>query len=161
MNEDTKYTSFDLMRIFNIKKGSWYNIKNKFELDKFGTEIVDGKQRKFVYTQEAYDLLKENYTKKAVKEIKENPKMLILIEKNKTLEASIKKYEELSNTFKKMYDEKDEENKQLYKKNGSLLKESVDKEKELYEKNMQLEELKKEIEKLKHRNLIKRILNLS
>lgn len=161
MNEDTKYTSFDLMRIFGIKKGSWYNIKNKFELDKYSQEIIEGKQKKFVYTQEAYDLLKENYTKKAVKEIKENPKMLILINENETLKANIKKYEELSNKFEKMYNKAIEENKQLYKRNGSLLKEGVEKDKQLNEKDLELEKVKEEIERLKHRSLIKRILNLS
>lgn len=160
MNEDTKYSSFDLMKIFGIKRGSWFNLKNKLQLDNYAETIIEGNQKKFVYTQEAYNVLKENYNKKAVKEIKENPKMLILINENGQLKANIKKYEELSNKFEKLYKETSEENKQLYKRNGSLLKENVDKDKQLYEKDLQLEELKKENEKLKHRNLIKRIFNL-
>ena len=79
MNGDTKYSSFDLMKIFGIKKGSWFNLKNKLQLDNYAETIIEGNQKKFVYTQEAYNVLKENYNKKAVKEIKENPKMLILI----------------------------------------------------------------------------------
>ena len=59
MNETT-YTSFDLMKIFGIKKGSWYNVKNKFELDQFSEQIYEGKQIKFVYNQQAYDILKED-----------------------------------------------------------------------------------------------------
>ena len=27
MANEIKYTSFDLMKIFGIKKGSWYNVK--------------------------------------------------------------------------------------------------------------------------------------
>ena len=50
MNETT-YTSFDLMKIFGIKKGSWYNVKNKFELDQFSEQIYEGKQIKFVYNK--------------------------------------------------------------------------------------------------------------
>ncbi len=50
MNE-TKYTSFDLMKIFGIKKGSWYNVKNKFELDQFSEQIYEGKQTKFVHSR--------------------------------------------------------------------------------------------------------------
>ena len=49
MANETKYTSFDLMKIFGIKKGSWYNVKNKFNLDLYSEQILDGKQVKFVY----------------------------------------------------------------------------------------------------------------
>ena len=53
MANETKYTSFDLMKIFGIKKGSWYNVKNKFNLDLYSEQILDGKQVKFVYNQQA------------------------------------------------------------------------------------------------------------
>ena len=49
MSNETIYTSFDLMKIFGIKKGSWHNIKNKFNLDLYSEQIVDGKQLKFVF----------------------------------------------------------------------------------------------------------------
>ena len=61
MSNETIYTSFDLMKIFGIKKGSWYNIKNKFDLDLYSEQILDGKQVKFVYNQQAYEILKNNY----------------------------------------------------------------------------------------------------
>lgn len=103
--QQQKYTSFDLMKIFGIKKGSWYNVKNKYNLDQYSEKIVDGKQLKYVYTQEAYDTLKENYEQKIVQEVKENPKMLVLVQENETLKATLSKYESLSNKFEKMYEE--------------------------------------------------------
>ena len=78
-NENT-YTSFDFMKIFGIKRGSWNNIKNKYNLDQYSEKIIDGKQVKFVYSQEAYNILKQNYQRKIVEEVRENPKMFALIQ---------------------------------------------------------------------------------
>ena len=77
MNETT-YTSFDLMKIFGIKKGSWYNVKNKFELDQFSEQIYEGKQTKFVYNQQAYDILKQNYQKKDSRRSKRKSKNVFI-----------------------------------------------------------------------------------
>ena len=38
MNE---YTSFDFMKIFGIKKGSWNNVKKKYELTKSISKIKE------------------------------------------------------------------------------------------------------------------------
>lgn len=104
MNENT-YTSFDLMKIFGIKKGSWYNVKNKFELDQFSEQIYEGKQIKFVYNQQAYNILKQNYQKKIVEEVRENPKMFSLIQENETLKATLSEYKQISSKFETMYNE--------------------------------------------------------
>ena len=97
-NENT-YTSFDFMKIFGIKKGSWNNVKKKYELDQYAKQIVDGKQIKFVYSQKAYEILKENYRKKIVEEIKENPKMFSLVQENETLKATLNEYKQISNNY--------------------------------------------------------------
>ena len=88
-NENT-YTSFDFMKIFGIKRGSWNNIKNKYNLDQYSERIIEGKQTKFIYSKEAYDVLKQNYQQKVVKEVRENPKMFSLIQENETLRATLK-----------------------------------------------------------------------
>jgi len=158
MNE-TRYTSFDLMRIFGIKKGSWYNIKNKFELDKYSEQILDGKQAKFVYNQQAYDILKENYQKKIIQEVKENPKMFLLIQENETLKATLNQYKQISSTFENMYKEEKKEKENLVK-DKVLLQTTTN---NYIEKNQQLEQEKKEIqqelERLKNRGFFARLFN--
>lgn len=158
MNEN-KYTSFDLMKIFGIKKGSWYNIKNKFELDQYSEQILDGKQIKFVYNQQAYDILKENYQKKIVQEVKENPKMFSLIQENETLKAALTQYQQISSTFETMYKEERTEKENLIKDNATLQSTN----KSYIEKNHKLEqekyELEKEIERIKNRGFFARLFN--
>lgn len=157
--QDKNYTSFDLMKIFGIKKGSWYNVKNKFDLDKFSQKIVDGKQIKFVYSEEAYNILKENYQQKIVKEVKENPKMLVLVQENETLKATLSKYESLSNKFEKMYEEekkaKEEEMEKRFEteKEAERLRGLRD---TLTTNNRNLNE---EIERLKNRGFWARLFN--
>lgn len=99
------YTSFDFMKIFGIKRGSWNNIKNKYNLDQYSKKIIDGKQTKFVYSQEAYNILKQNYQNKIVKEVKENPKMFALIQETETLKATLSEYKQISSKFEIMYNE--------------------------------------------------------
>lgn len=158
MNE-TKYTSFDLMKIFGIKKGSWYNIKNKFELDQYSEQILEGKQIKFVYNQQAYDILKENYQKKIVQEVKENPKMFSLIQENETLKAALSQYKQISSTFENMYKEERKEKESLIKDNATLLSTNSS----YIEKNQKLEqekyELEKELERVKNRGFFARLFN--
>lgn len=158
MNE-TKYTSFDLMKIFGIKKGSWYNIKNKFELDQYSEQILEGKQIKFVYNQQAYEILKENYQKKIVQEVKENPKMFSLIQENETLKAALSQYKQISSTFENMYKEERKEKESLIKDNATLLSTNSS----FIEKNHKLEqekyELEKELERIKNRGFFARLFN--
>lgn len=158
MNEN-KYTSFDLMKIFGIKKGSWYNIKNKFELDQYSEQILEGKQIKFVYNQQAYDILKENYQKKIVQEVKENPKMFSLIQENETLRATLNQYKEISLTFENMYKEEKISRENLIKDNSILQSTN----KSYIEENHKLEqekyELQQELERLKNRGFFARLFN--
>ena len=158
MNE-TKYTSFDLMKIFGIKKGSWYNVKNKLELDQFSEQIYDGKQTKFVYNQQAYDILKQNYQKKIVEEVRENPKMFSLIQENETLKATLSEYKQISSKFETMYNEEKTEKENLINEKATLQATNSN----YIEKNHKLEEekykLEQELERMRNRGFFARLLN--
>ncbi len=158
MNE-TKYTSFDLMKIFGIKKGSWYNVKNKLELDQFSEQIYDGKQTKFVYNQQAYDILKQNYQKKIVEEVRENPKMFSLIQENETLKATLSEYKQISSKFETMYNEEKKAKENLINEKATLQATNSN----YIENNHKLEEekynLQQELERIKNRGFFARLLN--
>ena len=159
MSNETIYTSFDLMKIFGIKKGSWYNIKNKFDLDVYSEQILDGKQVKFVYNQQAYEILKNNYQQKMVQEVKENPKMFSLIQENETLKAALSEYKQISSKFETMYNEERIEKENLIKDNATLLSTNSS----YIEKNQKLEQekyhLQQELERLKNRGFFARLFN--
>lgn len=153
------YTSFDFMKIFGIKRGSWNNIKNKYNLDQYSEKVIDGKQTKFVYSQEAYNILKQNYQNKVVKEVKENPKMFALIQENETLKATLSEYKQISSKFEIMYNEEKANKESLLEKNailestnGSFIKENNRLESEKYE-------LQQEIDRLKNRGFFARLFN--
>lgn len=158
MNE-TIYTSFDLMKIFGIKKGSWYNVKNKFNLDQFSEQIYEGKQIKFVYNQQAYNILKQNYQKKIVEEVRENPKMFSLIQENETLKATLNEYKQISSKFETMYNEEKAEKENLINEKATLQATNSN----YIEQNHKLEEdkykLQQELERIKNRGFFARLLN--
>lgn len=159
MSNETIYTSFDLMKIFGIKKGSWYNIKNKFDLDLYSEQILDGKQVKFVYNQQAYEILKNNYQQKMVQEVKENPKMFSLIQENETLKAALSEYKQISLKFESMYNEERMEKENLLKDNATLSSENssyIEKNNNLKQENY---ELQQELERLKNRGFFARLFN--
>ena len=147
------------MKIFGIKKGSWYNIKNKFDLDVYSEQILDGKQVKFVYNQQAYDILKNNYQQKMVQEVKENPKMFSLIQENETLKAALSEYKQISLKFESMYNEERMEKENLLKDNATLSSENssyIEKNNNLKQENY---ELQQELERLKNRGFFARLFN--
>ena len=147
------------MKIFGIKKGSWYNIKNKFDLDLYSEQILDGKQVKFVYNQQAYEILKNNYQQKMVQEVKENPKMFSLIQENKTLKAALSEYKQISLKFESMYNEERMEKENLLKDNATLSSENssyIEKNNNLKQENY---ELQQELERLKNRGFFARLFN--
>ena len=159
MSNEPIYTSFDLMKIFGIKKGSWYNIKNKFDLDLYSEQILDGKQVKFVYNQQAYEILKNNYQQKMVQEVKENPKMFSLIQENETLKAALSEYKQISLKFESMYNEERMEKENLLKDNATLSSENssyIEKNNNLKQENY---ELQQELERLKNRGFFARLFN--
>ena len=147
------------MKIFGIKKGSWYNIKNKFDLDVYSEQILDGKQVKFVYNQQAYEILKNNYQQKMVQEVKENPKMFSLIQENETLKAALSEYKQISLKFESMYNEERIEKENLLKDNATLSSENssyIEKNNNLKQENY---ELQQELERLKNRGFFARLFN--
>ena len=159
MSDETIYTSFDLMKIFGIKKGSWYNVKTKFDLDLYSEQILDGKQVKFVYNQQAYEILKNNYQQKMVQEVKENPKMFSLIQENETLKAALSEYKQISLKFESMYNEERMEKENLLKDNATLSSENssyIEKNNNLKQENY---ELQQELERLKNRGFFARLFN--
>ena len=158
MNE-TKYTSFDLMKIFGIKKGSWYNVKNKFELDQFSEQIYEGKQIKFVYNQQAYDILKQNYQKKIVEEVRENPKMFSLIQENETLKATLSEYKQISSKFETMNNEEKAAKENLINEKATLQATNSNYIKQNHKLEEEKYKLQQELERIKNRGFFARLLN--
>lgn len=58
---ENKYTSFELMEIFNIKKGSWYNLRKKLNLDNYAEKVIDNNKTKFLYNEDAYNILRNKF----------------------------------------------------------------------------------------------------
>lgn len=151
-NTINTYTSFELMKIFNIKKGSWNYIKNKFNLDKFSESVIEDGKTKFIYNEQAYDILKDYYSGQVIEEIKENPKMLLLAQENTILKNTLEEYKEINIKFENMYLEEKNRNESFIEYNTELK----------IQNNYLLEENKKiqeELEKIKNRNFFKRLFN--
>lgn len=153
------YTSFDFMKIFGIKRGSWNNIKNKYNLDQYSEKIIDGKQVKFVYSQEAYNILKQNYQRKVVEEVRENPKMFALIQENETLKATLNEYKQISSKFEVMYNEERTSKESLLEKNAMLESTNSSYIKENHKLEGEKYELQQEIDRLKSRGFFARLFN--
>lgn len=151
-NVTNTYTSFELMKIFNIKKGSWNYIKNKFNLDKFSESVIEDGKTKFIYNEQAYDILKDYYSGQVIEEIKENPKILLLAQENTILKNTLEEYKEINIKFENMYLDEKNRNESFIECNTELK----------IQNNYLLEENKKmqeELEKLKNRNFFKRLFN--
>lgn len=147
MNE---YTSFDFMKIFNIKKGSWNKLKNKLDLDRYGEQRCENNKTKIMYNEDAFNILNEHFNNKKAdevqNEIKDNPQMLLLIQQNNILSKTVEEYRNSKEEFRKLFESEREKNNCYVVTN-----------KELELKNIQLEN---EINNLKNRGLIKRIFNI-
>lgn len=151
-NTNNTYTSFELMKIFNIKKGSWNYIKNKFNLDKFSESVIEDGKTKFIYNEQAYDILKDYYSGQVIEEIKENPKMLLLAQENTILKNTLEEYKEINIKFENMYLEEKSRNESFIEYNTELKTQNN----YLLEENKKMQE---ELEKLKNRNFFERIFN--
>lgn len=151
-NTNNTYTSFELMKMFNIKKGSWNYIKNKFDLDNFSESIIEDGKTKFLYNEQAYNILKNYYGGQVIEEIKENPKMLLLVQENTILKNTLEEYKEINIKFENMYLEEKSRNESFIECNTELKTQNN----YLLEENKKMQE---ELEKLKNRNLFKRLFN--
>lgn len=165
-SEDKKYTSFELMEAFGIKKGSWFYVRNKYELDKYSEEVIENNKSKFIYSQKAFDILYEDYKIKLENQVKENPQMISLAIQVDSLTKTNKELKELKEEFKRMYEseklEKEKVVEESHQKdiklnnleiNYSLITGNLNREKEERIK------LEREIERLKSRSLLQRIFN--
>ena len=151
-NNNNTYTSFELMKIFNIKKGSWNYIKNKFDLDKFSQSVIEDGKTKYIYNEQAYNILKDYYSGQVIEEIKENPKMLLLAQENTILKNTLEEYKEINIKFENMYLEEKSRNESFIESKTELKAQNN----YLLEENKKMQE---EIEKLKNRSFLKRLFN--
>ena len=162
----TTYTSFELMKIFGIKKGSWDYLKKKLNLDEYAERIKTDKKDKYIYTDEAYKILQKNYKEKVQQEVMESPKMMLLVQSNENLKAQIQQqkatlseYKQISSKFETMYNEEKNKKESLLETNARL---ETANENFIHE-NHRLEgekyDLQQEINRLKNRNFFERLFN--
>lgn len=141
------YSSEELMKIFNIKKGSWDKIKKKYNLNSYA--IKDGKY--FYYNLDAYNLLKEHIIidNSSTEDKKENSfnknTMLMSLQYNKLLEKQVLELQEQNNIFKNYYESEKQKNEQLFENNTNLL--------------LKTKELENKINLLENRSFLQRLFN--
>ena len=141
------YSSEELMKIFNIKKGSWDKIKKKYHLNSYA--IKDGKY--FYYNSDAYNLLKEHIIidNTSTEDKKENNfnknTMLMSLQYNKLLEKQVLELQEQNNIFKNYYESEKQKNEQLFENNTNLL--------------LKTKELENKINLLENRSFLQRLFN--
>lgn len=149
-----QYTSFDFMKIFNIKKGSWNKIKNKLGLDSYGNYSIENNKKKILYSQDAFNILSDYFhNKDKIKPLKNkntsneiNSQLVLLAQQNNILIKTIEEYKKSKDEFKILFESEREKSVSYLLAN-----------KELEERNKQLQY---EINSLKNRNIIKRIFNI-
>ena len=102
---DNKYTSFELMEIFNIKKGSWYNLKKQLNLDLYAEKVFENKKPKFLYNEQAFELLKDKFSMCFTDNKFENKSTNdITIYQNQIIEIYKQRIEYLENENKRLLD---------------------------------------------------------
>lgn len=149
-----QYTSFDFMKIFNIKKGSWNKIKNNLGLDSYGNYSIENNKKKILYSQDAFNILSDYFhNKDKIKPLKNkntsneiNSQLVLLAQQNNILIKTIEEYKKSKDEFKILFESEREKSVSYLLAN-----------KELEERNKQLQY---EINSLKNRNIIKRIFNI-
>lgn len=104
-NNDNKYTSYELMEMFNIKKGSWYNLKNKFNLDLYAEKIINNNKTKYLYNEQAFEILKNNCFKTYNNDTIQNNQINdITIYQNQIIEIYKQRIEYLETENKRLLD---------------------------------------------------------
>lgn len=143
-----EFTSFELMNYFNISKGSWYSIKNKLNLDSYGSKEFIGKKERFIYNEQAFNILNDYYSFKDGS-IEDN-KSLTLI---KIQSKEIEELKNISTTFQRYYEEEKANNKVLMEKNEDLTICNSD-------LTYKINQLELENQQLKNLSLFRRIFKL-
>ena len=104
-NNENKYTSYELMEMFNIKKGSWYNLKNKFNLDLYAEKIINNNKTKYLYNEQAFEILKNNCFKTYNNDTIQNNQINdITIYQNQIIEIYKQRIEYLETENKRLLD---------------------------------------------------------
>lgn len=145
---DKFYTSFELMKIFNINRGSWSKVKNELHLNDFGTKELLGKKERILYNEQAYNLLSDYYLYKNGSV--EDNKSLTLI---KIQSKEIEELKNISTTFQRYYEEEKANNKVLIEKNEDLTICNSD-------LTYKINQLELENQRLKNLSLFRRIFKL-
>lgn len=103
-NIDNKYTSSELMKIFNIKKGSWYNLKNKFNLDLYAEKIIENNKTKYLYNEQVFEILKSNCSSSCTDCNDSNNSSNIVVYQNQIIEMYKKENDYLKQENKRLLD---------------------------------------------------------
>lgn len=141
------FTSFELMKEFNISRGSWSSIKNKFNLNEYAIKTFEGKKEKYIYNRQAYDILNNYFNFKDSSSEYKNSLLLINIQSKE-----IEELKNLSTTFQRYYEEEKGKKEDLL-----ILTEDLKNNISNLEKDKSLLEL--EIERLKNRSFFDRLFN--
>lgn len=141
------FTSFELMKEFNISRGSWSSIKNKFNLNNYAIKAFEGKKEKYIYNRQAYDILNNYFNYRDSSPEYKNSLLLINIQSKE-----IEELKNLSSTFQKYYEEEKEKKEDLL-----ILTEDLKNNISNLEKDKNL--LEQEIERLKNRSFFDRLFN--
>ena len=151
MNEtnEYKYSSFDLMKEFSIQKGSWYNIKTKYNLDRFSIKIIEGKVTKFLYSEDSFKILEKERNKKMQSDLEKTmtPQNRFLIQQNYILKNQLQKYEDILKSYENRFTAFEEQKKEDISKIQELSEFKV-KFENLEEQKNKIESINKKILKM-------------
>lgn len=143
-----RFTSFQLMKYFNISRGSWTSIKNKLNLNDYAIKVFEGKKEKFLYSQEAFNILSDYFNIKNINSSEYNNNLMLV----KIQSKQIEELKNLSITFQKYYEQEKQKNEDLLILNQDLKNNISYLEKD--KSNLELE-----IDKLKNRSFFDRLFN--
>lgn len=161
MNEtnEYKYSSFDLMKEFSIQKGSWYNIKTKYKLDRFSIKVLEGKITKFLYSEDAFKILEKERNKKMQADLEKTmtPQNRFLIQQNYILKNQLQKYEDILKSYENRFTALEEQREEDISKIEKL-SEFKAKFENLEEQKNKIENINKKISKM---NFLDRIFRFN
>lgn len=114
--------------------------------------MINGRT-KFIYNEQAYNILKNYFQEEVAEEIAGSPKMFLLAQENAILKNTIEEYKEINTKFESMFLEEKAKNEHFIECNTEL----KTKNDYLCEENKKLQD---EIARLKNRNFFKKLFNI-
>ena len=166
------YTSFDLMKIFNIKRGSWYYLSKKLKLDNYCTFYNSSNNFvKKVYNEDAFNILQEYFKteslKESIKYTSDDKNYLVILQQNAILSKNYEDLKAVSSKFQELYlseKQKTETNilaiNNLQNLNNDLQIENTNLKNQNSDLEIENQKLQLELENIKKRGFFKRLLNL-